>query len=151
MTIVSSTPAFAHEEEKGIPAVTDVQEAIAILSSQPDLIDDAMDKVRDALGSEDTSGVRLDPVRQARAALDAGELDQALTLLEQSIGACPGSPVIDPENAPRTPPPLSSPCPNPAPHLLALSRSRVGGVQAPVFLGIGAFLLMAGLVLVRRI
>ncbi len=151
LTILLATPALAHEEEKGIPAITDVQEAIAILAGQPELADDALDKVMDAQESEVTRGVDLDLVRRGQVALEGDQMDRALTLLELSIGACPGATVIDPEKAPRTPPALASPCPSPASHLLALPRSRVGGTQAPVFLALGAVLLLAGLALVRRI
>jgi hypothetical protein len=145
-----SPAAHAHEEEKGVPAVTDVQEAIAILSSQPDLMDNALDKVKDAQESDVTRGVNLALVKEAQVALEGERLDQALTLLERSIGACPGAPVIEPESAPRTPPPLASPCPS-VPHLLALSRSRVGGAQAAVFLAIGGLVILAGLAVAKRI
>lgn len=150
------TVAWAHEGEENVPAVTDVQEAIAILAEHPalfpaeDVIDHAMDKVGDALESNDTRGVDLDLVRQAKDALDAGTADEALTLLERSIGACPGAPVIEPQDATRTLPSLSSPCPSVA-HIQALDRSPVGGVQEPVLIGVGAVLILAGLGLARRI
>ncbi|HET7928106.1 MAG TPA: hypothetical protein VFM40_00990, partial [Actinomycetota bacterium] len=64
--------------------------------------------------------------------------------------ACPGAPVIDPQDAPRTPPPLSSPCPSLA-HIQALDRSPVGGTEEPVLIAVGAVLIVAGLGLVRRI
>lgn len=157
VTVALAQPALAHEGEEGVPAVTDVQQAIAILathpsfSSQASVLEHATDKVKDALESNDARGVRLDLVTQAQAALQSGQLDQALTLLEQSIGACPGAPVIDPANAPRTPPPLSSPCPSPAAHLLALPRSPIGGTKEPVLIAVGAVLILAGLGLARRI
>lgn len=151
LTFVLAPPALGHEEEKGVPAITDVQEAIAILATQPGLMDNAMDKVGDALDSNDTRGVELNLVQQAKAALDAGQVGQALTLLERSIGVCPGAPVIEPENAPRTPPPLSSPCPGPATHLLALNRSPVGGAKEPILIAVGAFLILAGLRIARRV
>ena len=151
-----ASPAMAHEGEESIPAITNVQEGIAILAEHPgsfptaEVIDHAMDKVGDALESEDTSGVLLDLVQQAKDALDAGNIDEALTLLERSIGACPGAPVIEPENAPRTPPPLSSPCPSVA-HIQALDRSPIGGAKEPVLIAVGAVLILAGLGLARRI
>lgn len=150
VTVALAQPAFAHEEEKGVPAITDVQEAIAILASQPELADEALDKVKDAQESEMTSGVDLDMVRHAQTALESRQMDQALTLLERSIGACAGAPVIDPGNAPRTPPPLTSPCSSVA-HLVALPRSPVGGAKEPVLLGVGVLLVVAGLLLARRI
>ncbi len=154
---VLASPAVAHEGEESVPAITDVQEGIAILaehrSSFPpaEVVEHASDKVNDALESNDTNGVRLDLVAQAKDALDAGLMDEALVLLERSIGACPGAPVIEPENAPRTPPPLTSPCPSPAAHLLPLDRTPVGGAKEPVLLAVGAVLILAGLGLTRRI
>jgi len=151
-----ASQAMAHEGEESIPAITDVQEGIAILAEHPgefpaaEVTDHAMDKVGDALESNDTRGVLLDLVEQAKDALDAGRNDDALTLLERSIGACPGAPVIEPENAPRTPPPLSSPCPSVA-HLQALDRTPVGGAEEPVLLAVSAVLILAGLALVRKI
>lgn len=151
-----TTGALAHEGEEDVPAITDVQEAIAILAEHPGLFppeevtDHAMDKVGDALESNDPRGVVLDLVSQAKEALDAGKTDDALTLLERSIGACPGAPVIEPQDAPRTPPPLSSPCPSVA-HLQVLDRSPVGGVEEPVLISLGAVLILTGLGLARRI
>jgi hypothetical protein len=151
-----TTATSAHEGEENVPAITDVQEAIAILAEHPGLFpteevtDHAMDKVGDALESNDTRGVSLDLVSQAKDALDAGKTDDALTLLERSIGACPGAPVIEPEYAPRTPPPLSSPCPSLA-HIQGLDRSPVAGAQEPVLIALGAVLILTGLGLVRRI
>jgi hypothetical protein len=151
-----TTAAFAHEGEENVPAITDVQEAIAILAEHPGLFpaeevtDHAMDKVGDALESNDSRGVVLENVSQAKDALDAGKTEDALTLLERSIGACPGAPVIEPEDAPRTPPPLSSPCPSLA-HIQGLDRSPVGGAQEPVLIALGAVLILAGLGLARRI
>lgn len=157
LTLVLASPALAHEEEKNVPAITHIQEAIAILAEHigafpvAEVIDHAMDKVHDATESNDTRGVQIDLVKQADTALEAGNTTEALTLLERSIGACPGAPVIDPENAPRTPPPLSSPCPSPAAHLQALDRSPVGGVEEPVFIALAAVLILAGLGLAWRI
>lgn len=148
--------AMAHEGEESVPAITDVQEAIAILAEHAgsfppaDVAEHAMDKVGDALESEDSRGVQLDLVQQAKDALDAGLNDDALTLLERSIGACPGAPVIEPQDAPRTPPPLTSPCPSVA-HIQTLDRTPVGGAEEPVLITVGAVLVLAGLGLARRI
>jgi hypothetical protein len=149
-------PAAAHEGEESVPPITNVQEGIAILAEHQgsfppaEVIDHAMDKVGDALESEDASGVLLDLVQQAQDALDAGQIDEALILLERSIGACPGAPVIEPQDAPRTPPSLSSPCPSVA-HILPLDRSPVGGTEEPVLIAVGAVLILTGLGLARRI
>jgi hypothetical protein len=151
-----TSTALAHTGEEDVPAITDVQEAIAILAEHPglfppaDVIDHAKDKVGDALESNDTRGVLLDLVTQAQDALTAEKSDDALTLLERSIGACPGAPVIEPQDAPRTPPSLSSPCPSVA-HIQALDRTPVGGTQEPVLIAVGAVLILAGLGLARRI
>ena len=148
--------AMAHEGEESVPAITNVQEAIAILAEHPgsfpaaEVAEHAMDKVVDALESEDPRGVQLELVQQAKDALDAGQNDDALFLLERSIGACPGAPVIEPQDAPRTPPPLSSPCPSVA-HIQVLDRTPVGGTQEPVLIAVGAVLVLAGLGLARRI
>ncbi len=156
LTLVLAPPALAHEEEEAVPAITDVQEAIAIIAEHPgsfpvaEVAEHAMDKVGDALESNDTRGVLLDLVQQAKDALDAGRNEDALTLLERSIGACPGAPVIEPQNAPRTPPPLTSPCPSVA-HLQALDRTPVGGAEEPVLLVVSAVLILAGLALARKI
>ena len=151
-----AAPALAHEGEESVPAITNVQEAIAIraehVGSFPpaEVAEHAMDKVGDALESEDSRGVQLALVQQAKDALEAGRNDDALTLLERSIGACPGAPVIEPQDASRTPPPLSLPCPSVA-HIQTLDGSPVGGVQEPVLITIGAVLVLAGLGLARRI
>ncbi|HEX6581889.1 MAG TPA: hypothetical protein VF195_13625 [Actinomycetota bacterium] len=151
-----AAPALAHEGEESVPAITNVQEAIAILAEHvgsfppAEVAEHAMDKVGDALESEDSRGVQLALVQQAKDALEAGRNDDALTMLERSIGACPGAPVIEPQDAPRTPPPLSLPCPSVA-HFQTLDRSPVGGVQEPVLITVGAVLVLAGLGLARRI
>lgn len=151
-----ASSAVAHEGEESVPAITNVQEAIAILAEHPgsfppaDVAEHAMDKVGDALESEDSRGVQLDLVQQAKDALDAGLNEDALILLERSIGACPGAPVIEPQDAPRTPPPLTSPCPSVA-HIQTLDRTPVGGAEEPVLITVGAVLVLAGLGLARRI
>lgn len=142
--------ASAHMGEENVPAFTDIQEGIAILAGQPDLMDNAIDKVRDALDSNDQNGVDLPLVRQAYAALQRGDAAGALLLLERSVGACPGAPVLNPKPPPRSPEPLTSPCPNPH-HLVGLSRSAVSGDQESVFLLLAAMMIIAGLVLVRRL
>jgi hypothetical protein len=156
LAVGPASAALAHEGEESVPAITDVQEGIAILAEHPglfppeDVTDHAMDKVGDALESSDPRGVLLDLVSQAKDALEAGKAGDALTLLERSIGACPGAPVIEPQDAPRTPPPLSSPCPSLA-HIQALNRSPIGGAAEPMLIVVGAVLILGGLGLARRI
>jgi len=149
--LLLALPAFAHAGEENVPAITDVQEAIAILATQPQLMDNALDKVHDATDSNETRGLDIDLVKQAYSALQGGHMQEALVLLERSIGACPGATVIEPQNAPRTPPPLSSPCPSPAAHMFALDRSPVGGVQEPVLIAVGALLVLGGIGFAKRI
>lgn len=150
-------PALAHEGEQGTPAVTDIQEAIAILATHPgsfpqaEIVDHALDKVKDAQAASNSNGVDLHLVVQAQTALEAELLDEALTLLERSVGACPGAPVIDPNAAPRTAPPLASPCPPAAANLLALPSTPLHGAQEAVFLALGGALIIGGLALTRRI
>ncbi len=144
----SASAAFAHAAEKDVPALTLVQEAIAIIRSQPDLMDDAADKIKDALDSSDPTGVDLGKVQQAQKTLEAADLAQTELLLEKAIGACPGAPVVTPAGI-RTPP-ITSPCPKPS-HLTALNRVPVRGAARPVLLGLAVVAIAGGLLLARRI
>ena len=144
----SATAALAHAAEKNVPALTLAQEAIAIIRSQPELMDSAADKIKDTLDSSDSKGVDLSLVRQAQKALEAGNLTQTELLLEQAIGACPGQPVVTPAGI-RTPP-ITSPCPKPS-HLTALNRVPVRGTARPVLLGLAAVAIAGGLLLARRV
>jgi hypothetical protein len=144
----SASAAFAHEEEKNVPSLTLVREAIAIIRAQPELMDSVADKINDALESSDPKGVDLARVRQAQKALEAGNLSQTELLLEQAIGACPGQPVVTPAGIEA--PPLNSPCPRPS-HLTALNRVPVRGTSRPILLGLAVIAIAAGLVLTRRI
>jgi hypothetical protein len=150
LVLALATAALAHMGEENVPAFTDVQEGIAILAGQPELMDNAIDKVHDALDSNDQSGVDVTLVKQASAALSRNDASAALLLLERSIGACPGAPVLNPVAPPRSPAPLSSPCPNPQ-HLEGLSGSAVGGAQETVFLVLAFAMIITGVLLVRRI
>ena len=59
LIVLLAGPAFAHAGEENVPAITDVQEAIAILATQPQLMDNALDKVHDATDSKETLGVNI--------------------------------------------------------------------------------------------
>ncbi len=144
-----AAPAAAHEEEKRVPARTLADEAIAIIRSQPEQMDAISDKVNDALESEDQAGVDKTLVTKAKAALQADNLSQTELLLEEAIGACPGQPVVAPAGV-RKPLRLSAPCPAPA-HLQALGREPIAGATKPLLLGVGAVLVLGGLLLARRI
>jgi len=143
-----AAPALAHEGEEKVPARTQVQRADAILRTRPEQIDLAADRINDALEAEDHEGVDLDRVKQAKEALEAGDMQKTELLLEQALGACPGEPVTSPTKV-RAPLP-AKPCPTPA-HELALGRVPVHGTSKPVLLSIGAVLALGGLALSWRI
>ena len=146
--LLAPASALAHGDEGDVPAVTSVQEAIAIIRSQPELTDAITDKVGDALESNDTEGVDLSKVEQAQSALMDGDLTQTELLLEEAVGACPGQPVVVPAEI-RTAPAAGSPCPRPT-HLTALSRVPIGGPQRPLLLGFAVLAIGGGAFLVRR-
>lgn len=147
--VATASPAFAHGAEKNVPAVTLVQEAIAIARSDPQLMDSVADKINDALDSNEQANVNLGLVREAQAALEAGDMAKVELLLEQSIGACPGEPVVAPGGL-RTPQPITTPCPKPA-HLNELPGTPVGGTAEPVLLSLAGAFVLAGLLLARKI
>src|SRR5438093_13740756 len=91
-TVLLSTAVLAHEDEKVASAKTKVEQAIALIREEPDEMNAIMDYVKDSLEAEDTSGVNLDLVKQAGAALDANEMDRAEVLLEEAVGAWPAEP-----------------------------------------------------------
>ena len=143
-----ATPAAAHEGEESVPALTQVQVAVAILRTQPELVDLAADRINDATEAEDKDGVDIDRVEQAKIALEAGDMAKTELLLEQALGACPGQPVTNPAGVRAKLP--QTPCPTPA-HELALGRVPLHGAAKPTLLAIGAVLTLGGLVLTRRI
>jgi len=148
LILAPTAPALAHEGEGEVPALELAQQAIAIIRSQPELMDEIEDRIADAIESEDPEGVDITKVEEAQEAFEGGDMVQTELLLEQAIGACPGQPVEDPQGI-RTLPPITSPCPAPA-HLTALGGSPVGGTAEPVLLGIAALVILGGLFLVRR-
>jgi len=89
-------PAQAHAAEKTIKATNLVKQGIAFIVNEPDHPDSALDKMKDALDSTDTSGVFLDYVKQAQVAEKAGDIHKARALLEASIGAKPHISGVDP-------------------------------------------------------
>lgn len=91
LIVASASPAGAHEgEEDDAPeGSTLVQQAIAILVNTPDDVMAATDKVEDALATSDQVGVDVDLLSQAADALAAGDIHEARSLLERSIGAQP--------------------------------------------------------------
>jgi len=88
--------AQAHAAEKTIKSTNLVKQGIAYIINEPDHPDSALDKMKDALDSTDTSGVFLDYVKQAQVAEKAGDIHKARALLEASIGAKPHISGVDP-------------------------------------------------------
>lgn len=145
-----SAPASAHAGEEGVPAMTSVEEAIAIIATQPEQMDAIGDKIGDAQESDDTDGVDVALVEQAGAAFESEDLDTTLLLLEQSIGVQPGEMMTDVtsgEASPAPPPPSAEPRDSP---LLASSGHRVSGVQASGLLILTVLSMSVGVLLVRR-
>jgi hypothetical protein len=147
--VTMASPALAHEGEEAVPARTQVQVAVAILRTQPDLVDLAADRIKDATEAKNKQGVDVDRVEQAKKTLDAGDLAATELLLEQALGSCPGEPVTNPVRIRGQLP--AKPCPAPAPHELAIGRIRPQGATRASLLAIGALLVLGGLVLARRV
>ena len=83
----AATPAFAHGSGESDKAGDLVRQAIAFIVNEPRNPMAATEKIDDAENAADKDGVDLDLVAQARAALDQGDIHQARSLLERSIGA----------------------------------------------------------------
>ncbi|MFD8495795.1 hypothetical protein [Amycolatopsis sp. NPDC059657] len=79
--------AWAHGDEGTDRAYDLVRQAIALIVNTPDDMDAISDKINDAIGAKDPSNVQIPSVQQAKQAADGGDLHQARSLLEQSIGA----------------------------------------------------------------
>lgn len=134
--ILPSSPALADGgEEEDLTAATLVERAIEIIRAQPELTAEAGHMISDALADDETEGVDLDVVRQAQAALEAGDLSKTELLLEQAVGT--GAT------------PLVSPAPVPA-HIREIDSSPVGGTQAVLLLGAALVVAVAGATVVRR-
>lgn len=85
--IAVAPPAFAHGEGESVEAYALVQQALAHLahSTERASVMDAMEKVDDALATEDQEGVNVAGVEQAQAALESGDIEEARSLLQDSI------------------------------------------------------------------
>lgn len=79
--------AQAHDEDETQEGYVLVQQALAHLvhDSGPDGVDLAMEKVADALETEDQEGVDVAGVRAGMAALEARQVEEARALLQDSI------------------------------------------------------------------
>ncbi len=143
--------ATAHEEE--FPAKQLVEQAIALIRTQPEQREVIEDKLHDATESEDTKGVDLDLVREAHEAFEAGRLHEAQDLLEESIGAAPHEVVVEPNEAPGSPAPSPVPQASPVLHERELggAEQRPEGGAFPVLLGLSGLLALAGLVVAWRV
>ncbi len=135
LVLVPAGAAMAHEGEGGdVTAKELVQQAIAILQSQPDEMGPIDDRLADALTDDEVEGVDLEFVRQAQASFDAGDVAQTLALLARAIGVSPRSVL-------------------PSAH----DRSLGGGLQAPTgvagpaLIAFAAVLAVLGFVVVRRV
>jgi hypothetical protein len=148
--------ALAHENEN-LPAKRLIDQAIAIIRTQPDRTDAIADKLHDALDAKDTKGVDLGLVRRADAAFEAKDLHKAQDLLEQAIGAAPHQVVTKPNPKPLAPAsttttPAAAATPAPVLH----EQAQKGGPQAPkgtagpVLLGLAALFAFVGVVVLRR-
>jgi hypothetical protein len=85
--VTLTATAQAHGDDETQEAYVLVQQALAHLAHDagPEGIDLAMEKVNDALETEDQEGVDVAGVEQGMHALEAGDVDQARTLLQNSI------------------------------------------------------------------
>ena len=142
LVVLLSTPAWAHEGEEEVPAITTVEEAIAIIASQPEQMDAIEDKVADAQESDDTDGVDVGLVKQAGAALDEGDMDATMLLLERSIGVEPGTMMTDPTTG------LLSPAPEPPSRLSAGSPLLAEAANRPSAAATVWLLILAALAVV---
>jgi hypothetical protein len=79
--------AQAHDDDETQEGYVLIQQALAHLvhDSGPDGVDLAMEKVDDALATEDQEGVDVAGVRAGMAALEASQVEEALGLLQDSI------------------------------------------------------------------
>lgn len=82
-----ASPAWAHGEGESEEGYVLVQQALGHLAHDTtiDGIMLAMEKIDDALGTEDQEGVDVAELQQARAALEAGQTEQGRALLQHSI------------------------------------------------------------------
>jgi hypothetical protein len=140
---ITATPAGAHGGESS-SAEELVLTAIAVLEVHPAPGAAVDNKIRDAQEAKDPSGVKMDLVRQARAALVRGDIAGTKRLLEQSVGACPDKDILYVTDQPEKPP-----CVAPA-HALALARRSVGGTSEVVLLILAGVFALAGAVIIRQ-
>jgi len=85
--VTLTASAQAHGDDEAQEGYVLVQQALAHLAHDagPEGIDLAMEKVNDALETEDQEGVDVAEVEQGMHALEAGQVDAARTLLQDSV------------------------------------------------------------------
>lgn len=86
-SMASVSPAWAHGNGETKEGYMLVQQALGHLAHDTgqDGVMAAMEKVDDALATQDQEGVNVVELKQARAKLDAGQVEQGRALLGQSI------------------------------------------------------------------
>ncbi len=146
--VMPASAALAHGGEEGTAREL-VLTAIAIIQTQPGERAAVEDKIHDATDSKETAGVDLGVVRRADSAFESGNLRRTQVLLQQSVRACPGPPILNIASAPRFPGGAAL-CPA-STSLTDLASSRIGGTEGAL-LALGAVALIAsGAVLAVRI
>ncbi len=85
----TATPALAHEGDESVESSELVLQAIGLLVNRPGDAAAAEERINDALEAEDTEGVDLGDVRDAKAAVVSGDNRRARMLLARAIGAKP--------------------------------------------------------------
>ena len=86
---LGARPAAAHGDDESDEAGVLVRQGVALIVNTPDDTMAIEDKIVDATEAEHQEGVDIALVKQAKEALDAGNLHRARALLEVSIGAQP--------------------------------------------------------------
>jgi hypothetical protein len=97
LTMTAATPAMAHGEGESDQASVLVLQAIGFIVNKPGDMDDISDKVEDALDAPEKEGVDMARVEAAQQALDSNDMDQARTLLQQSLKSGPMEPATGEE------------------------------------------------------
>jgi hypothetical protein len=105
--LVAPASASAHGAGESDESLMLVRQAIAYLVNKPGDMEHVEDKINDALEAPHKEGVNLVLVKQAKDALDAGDMAQVRQLLEKSIGARPYTGSQDPVQIGKVPPPLT--------------------------------------------
>lgn len=157
LVLAASAPALAHKEKLPKDALTLVRQASAILAKDRKMAGEARERLDAALLSSDPRGVRMEFVHEARAALEAGRVEEARRLLARALLPAPAPRPAKPKGASG---PATSVPPPPAPRPQTTEeRMRMDQALAPRYTGsapeigtaaAGVALLVAGLLGLRR-